>query len=418
MKKTMHLIFAPLLSLVILTIGNGLLVTFVSLRMKLDGYSPDIIGYINSAYFAGLMLGAIRSHKLIERIGHIRAFATFAAVNAGLVLFQILYINPWAWLGIRLLGGVCMAGIFITIESWLLAHSSKKTRGAILSVYMIVFYGAQSGGQFLLDLSDINGIVPFLIVIIFFCFSIVPAAVTKISAPDIEKTKYTNIFKLFKLIPLSVVLSIINGFILGGVYGLLPIFAQGIGLNVSQIALLMGVTIFGGLVLQWPMGKISDHMDRRKVILFINALAALLSIIIIILNGRISFPMLLVILGFFGGATFTVFPVNLSNAIDQVETSEIIATTGALNLAYACGAIAGPILAAYSMSLWGPEGLFYYNAFFYLLSAVYTLYRIIYVRSIPKEEKQPFQNIPRTSPMVGKLNPEATNNNPDNKNNS
>ncbi len=213
-------VLSPIVSLIILVLGNGLFMTYVTVRLKLAGYSSGIVGIITASYYAGILLGCVRAEKYISRIGHIRSFASFASLTAVIILLQGLFINSWYWGVLRFLSGFSMAGLFVTIESWLLVKSTTETRGKILSIYMTAFYAAQALGQFLLDVSDPLSLIPFVITAILTSLSIIPVSMTRTLAPSIEEPSFLSIFKLLKITPLGVTGCTLSGVLLGTIYGL------------------------------------------------------------------------------------------------------------------------------------------------------------------------------------------------------
>jgi MFS family permease len=398
-------IIAPIISLIIMTLGNGLFTTYVSVRLKLAHQPTEIIGFMIAVYFAGFVIGSIRINRLIERIGHIRSFACFASLITVATMVQGMFPLIWVWMVMRFLTGLLTAGLFITIESWLLAQSSIKTKGKILSVYMLTFYAAQAAGQFLLDIADPYSIIPFAITIILASFSIVPICMTRATAPIMQEPSYLHIFHLLKISPVGVIGCVIAGLILGSIYGLLPTYSQDFGMSIKEVAMVMGTTIFGGLLLQWPIGFISDHIDRRKVLFTICFLTTILSIIIAsITNTGIYFLVLSLI---FGGFSFTLYPLSICHASDLLDYKDIVSATAALSLAYGVGAILGPIMASYMMKYLGPNGLFYFFAIVSFILGLYTTIKTFRVAPVPVEEKVTYRNIPRTTPIAGELNPES-----------
>ena len=404
MLNLIRSIIPPIISLIILNMGLGLFMTFVSIRLSLEGSSTKMIGYVTAAYFAGLILGSIRTNKLIERIGHIRAFATFASLITAFIMIQAIFINPLGWLVLRFLSGICIAGLLIAIESWLLAKSTIETKGKILSIYMIAFYASQCLGQFLLDLSDPKSIIPFGIAIILTSLSIFPICMTHVAAPIIEEPSYLNFFQLLKISPLGVIGSIFSGIILGAFYGLGPIFAQELGLSISKIAQIMGITIFGGFVLQWPIGHFSDKIDRRKVLFFVSLLTTILSIVIAMLNS-FSYSSLLIMMFLFGGFCFTIYPLSITHTSDLLDPKDIVAATAALAIGYSIGAIIGPIFSSHIMAIIGPDGLFYFFAVFAIILSIYALWKSWKSLPVAEEEKVKYRNAPRTTPIAHELDP-------------
>jgi MFS family permease len=363
---------APLISLILLILGSGLFNTFISVRLEMEGYDPEIVGIVTSALYVGILLGSLRIDRFISRYGHIVSFIVFAIISTLVVLAQSLWIDPWYWCALRLIGGICMAGIFIVIESWLLIQSTPATRGSILSVYLAVFYAALSLGQFLINIANPMTIYPFLITAFLCALSILPLTIVKITEPKREQSIRLSLRQLFRLSPLGFVGGIISGMLLAAVYGLVPVYAKEIGLSLSQIGNLMAVIIFGGLSLQWPMGRWADKGDRRKILNLASFLAALFGIAIALVNHE-SLTFLLILGWAFGGFSFTLYPLSMAYTCENVREDQIVAATGGFVLSYGIGAIAGPLLAPLVMDLLGSPGLFYFLSFISLFLGVFGL---------------------------------------------
>jgi len=397
-------IVSPILSLIFLTLGNGFFTTYITVRLQAEGYEAGTIGYITAFYYAGLLLGSFRAEKAISQIGHIRSFSVFASSTAVLILLQAFWINPISWAFLRFGAGICMAGLFVTVESWLLYKGTTKTRGKVLSIYMCSFYAAQGIGQYFLDLADPMTMIPFTIAALFSAISILPVSLTKSAAPIISEPSCLTLKKLIRISPLGMLGSLIGGMILSAVYGLIPIYANSLGLNVSEIATLMSMVIFGGLLLQWPIGQVSDHIDRRKVILFTCFVSILLSLSIALFGG-IHHLLLLGLMGLFGGFASAVYPLSVSHTCDQVKKDDVVSATSGLLLTYGSGAVIGPLLAPIAMYLLGPSGLFIY--FMVILGALllFCTLRLSFQTPTPEEEKLTHTNIPRTSPIASEMDP-------------
>lgn len=361
MLKIIKSVIAPIASLAILVMGDALFVTHTSVRLKMGGYSINTIGYIVGGYFAGLLIGSFCWNRIIERVGHIRAYTAMATLLTVLAMFQALSLKIWIWALVRFAGGICIGGLFVVIESWLLAKSTPTTKGKVLSIYMISFYASQGLSQFLLNVADPFSIVPFAIVVILSAISIIPVSITKMSAPIIQEPSNLKIYKLFKTCPLGMLTCVFSGFLLGPIYGLVPVYTKEIGMTIEQIAYASSSIILGGFLFQWPIGQISDKLDRRKVISLTGFCAALCALIITFLNSSSAF-LLFLFLAMYGGFSFTVYPQGISHGSDTVEAKDLIAATAGFSIAYSVGAIIGPMIASFSMTLFGPKGLFIYSA--------------------------------------------------------
>lgn len=348
----------PLMSLVFMMIASGFFNTFISIRLEMEGISAEMIGIVVSALYVGILVGSLRMDRWVIKTGHIRSFVVLAAVLTGLVLAQALFINPWYWAFLRFLGGICSAGIFVIIESWVLMQSSPNMRGGVLSIYLAVFYGALSTGQLLIDLMNPLGVFPFIISAILVAISVLPISIKKVTEPLMKEAERLNLLQLFRISPLGFIGGVISGMILAICMGLVPVYAKEIGMTVREIGIFMAVMIFGGFSLQWPVGRWADRTDRRCVIRAMSFLAAFFGLGFIFAHN--SFVLHLILAWFFGGFSFTLYPLSMAYACERVQESQIVAATGGFVLSYGLGAIMGPILAPIAMSYFGPTGLFYF----------------------------------------------------------
>lgn len=351
---------APLLSLVFMMLASGLFNTFVSIRLELEGVNPEWIGMVTSCLYLGVLIGSWKIDRWISKVGHIRSFVTFAAILALVVLAQAFWIHPWYWCGLRLAGGVCMAGVFIVVESWVLLQSPPNMRGSSLSLYLAVLYAALSCGQLLIDVTDPRGIFPFCITALLLVLAILPVSMHKLSEPKLTESVRLPLSRLFRISPHGFMGGVISGMILASIYGLVPIYAKEIGMNLADIGAFMATLIFGGFALQFPLGHLSDKFDRRLVLNGISILAALLGIAIGLLHQTNIAAFILV--WFFGGFSFALYPISMTYACMQVKSEQVVAATGGFVLSYAIGAVAGPLLAPIAMNLFGPPALFYFLA--------------------------------------------------------
>ncbi len=404
MSSVLKNVTAPIVSLIILMTGSGLFMTLVTIRLRQEEINSIMIGAVTAAYYAGLFLGCFRAEKFIMKVGHIRAYSALAAFTAIICVLMGFWINPWLWILFRFLGGACLAGLFVSIESWLLVKSSEKTRGSILAVYMISLYGASAAGQFLLDIASPSSLTPFALVGALSSLSIIPLSLTKNKEPMLESHSLLSLKKLTQVSPLGFIGAFLSGMILAALYGLSPIYAQEIGMNLSEIATFMGISLLGGLTLQWPLGFLSDRRDRRIILCFASFSSAILAILIALTGYH--FPhLVLLFTALFGGFSFTLYPLSISHACDFFQPKDIVGVTGALLLSYGIGAVMGPLVAPFLMKLFDPEGLYYYFAAISILLGLITLLRMAQKPPVPQREKLPFTNIPRTSPIAGELDP-------------
>ncbi len=402
MLATIKSFLAPLLATTILTMGGGLLNSLLSVNMSLNGYSEQVIGLVMSGNYLGIVLGIFLCQPIVHRVGHIRAFAVFAAVLTAIALMYGIYMGPWVWAFLRICNGLCITGLFIVIESWLNEKVDPTFRGRLLSIYMILVYFGNGSGQFLLNVSDVQGKSIFMIAGIVFAMCLVPISITRAVHPQPLKVPRYNLVKLFQLAPFSMVGSFIAGLINSSFYAMGPMFALEIGLQIHQVSWFMSLTIWAGLLFQWPVGLLSDRLDRLTVMSLAGFLAMIASISIAIL-GAISLSVLLFLTVCFG-VVFTIYPVAMARAQDNIQKEDIVPVSGALILFFGLGACFGPVLASLMITMIGPWGLYYFTA---ICGGSLGVAAWIFRKKLPSkiEDEVPYVAIPKTSPMVGTLDP-------------
>jgi MFS family permease len=407
MFQALKTVASLLLGAGILILGNGLVGIVLPVRMSLEHVPTETAGLVMSAYYAGLVCGCLWGQGVIARVGHIRAFAAFAAGVAATTLIFPLWFNPIAWALLRIIVGFLMAGLFFTIESWLNLRSSKKTRGQILSLYMVTNYLASMLGQLLVNVWSVKGLELFCLGAMLLCLSLVPVVLTKVAGPDIDRTSRLSIAKLYRISPLGVVTSLGAGLVSGAFYGMGAVFGAGIGMSIFAISVFMGITLLGGLLMQWPIGLLSDKYDRRTVMLWVLLAIATTCLLEYALSRTThATAWLLVLTGFFGGATATVYPLAVAHAFDYVEREQMVAASAGMLLSWAIGATAGPLLASLLMSVGGDWSLFLYLAGVSGALAAFTRYRMGRRSALPPAEQAKFA--PRGEGTVaGTLDPRA-----------
>lgn len=404
MKDMLRRTAAPIVSLLIIMLGISYFNTYISLRISIDGWSNFMTGIVYSAYYGGMMIGALYMEKLIKQTGHIRAFSIFAAVAACSIIFQSFTPSPIIWIFFRFITGLACAGLFICIESWLLLLSSVASRGVVLSIYMVALYSAQATGQFILNFFEITGQIAFSITVLFCCLSILPVCFMKAAAPTMSESEHVNIFYVLKKIPLGFLGNLMSGLILSSFYALAPVYAKESGYSIWQISLIMATTITGGMALQWPIGLFSDLVERRKVIITI-ALSLMIISTILFLVEMPPFPLLLFLLFLYGGFSFTLYPISITYCCDFFSSAGITAITCAALIIYGIGSVSGPVISPLVMQITRPSGLFLYSAVLSLLLALFAIWRHYRLPKQSKDTKEPFQPVTTTSPIIAELDP-------------
>lgn len=357
-RQLLAMALAPLLGLFILNIGNGFLATLITLRLDAAGESAVVIGWVSSAYFIGLGLGALFNDRLLLRIGHIRAYGCFASLVAVTVLLQGLWLNPGAWFGLRLIGGWATVGVYLVIESWLLTAADTRVRGRLLAMYMIFLYASSVIGQLLLGIVDAAGEkVPFMVIGMLASLSVLPMAMIPRVSPLIEHAEPLSPLRLIAITPTGVMGTFGSGLVTAAIYTLLPLYLQRSGLEVGHIGYMMAVVVLGGMLLQYPIGRWSDRNDRQQVLIMIGLVCMILSLSILWLPHE---PWILVTLLFLlGGAAFALYPVALSHSADRAPAGALVRMSQGLLLINAVGSTISPPVITPMMAALGDGGLFW-----------------------------------------------------------
>lgn len=393
-----------MLGVATLLLGNGLIGTLLSVRAGIEAFPTVAVGIIMSAYYVGYIAGSRLGPAFIYRVGHIRTFAALAAVAATMAGLHAMLVAPAAWFGFRLITGLCFAGLYVVMESWINGVTTNATRGLVLSVYMLVSLGGLAFGQQLLNLYSPAGFELFVLSSALISLSLVPFVLTTRVAPEVPATAGLDIRRMYAISPLGIAGCFATGLTNGAFWGLGPLFAQGIGLSVAGISIFMSAVIFGGMALQLPLGRLSDRLDRRKLIM-----AACLSNTLLgaaIFAGAYRSDLLLFGLAFvFGGFALTLYSLCVAHTNDFMKEADLVDASGALLLAYGLGALLGPLLGSLLMVAIGPQGLFLYVAIASAALAAFALHRMRRRASMPKEEREAFVAIPETTPAVHRLDP-------------
>jgi len=391
----------------ILLAGVGLLGTFLSLRMSIEGFSEQVTGLVMSGYYVGTILGGFYCHRVVCRVGHIRAFATFAAACTASVMAHGLFVSPVSWGGLRLLTGIAVTGLYMVVESWLNAGADHSNRGRIISVYMVVSFLGLGAGQFLLNAAEVNGPDLFLITGILLALCLVPVSTTHSVQPQVPKILNFNLVALWRTAPMGMFGCLTAGLINGALYTLGPVFGHGIGLTVSGISLYMGATVLSGLILQWPAGLLSDRFDRNIVMAGLGLAVAAISLAIALLM-RESFSLLLTLTILYGGVAFTLYPVAVAHTHDFFPPDDIVAVSSALILSFGVGAIIGPPTAAMMMKFFGPSGLYVFIALSgSIFGGIVAVYRHRRPERLEAEYPVSFVAMRTSSPAVTVLDPRS-----------
>ncbi|HEX6930211.1 MAG TPA: MFS transporter [Gammaproteobacteria bacterium] len=406
MRQTLLSLFALFLAMLTLMLGSGHLGTFLSLRLSAAEIPDWLTGLVMAGYYIGLVAGAWVCPRVLQRVGHIRAFAVFAATNSATVLAQGIFLNAYVWLPLRILTGLCMMGMFMVVESWLNERAPREMRGRVFSVYMLVSYLGTGAGQFMLNVAPIRDPLHFFLIGALFSLCLLPVSLTRAMHPAPIEPVHFNWSRLYKTAPFGIVGVFVAGLMNGSFYALAPLYVRNIGLDVSQIAAFMAATIFGGLLMQYPVGMISDRFDRRGVLATLTILASLVSVGVLSVDS--SYPLLLYgVAVVFGGLLFTSYPVAVAHTHDHFESNQVVTVSAALIVVYGLGAALGPIAASALIYGLGARALFIFISIVGLLFGI-----VAYLRrgadAVSVDAQEPFVAVPTTaSPVINVMDPRA-----------
>lgn len=391
-----------LLGMAILLVGNGYFTTSVGLGAVARGFPASAIGWMMAAYFGGYVLGSALVPRFVQAVGHVRVFAAMAAVVAATAILHGLVADPWLWGALRLAAGVGVLGLYLVTESWLGGQATASTRGRILAVYLIVSQSALGLGQPLVMVDGQGSPVAFGVVALLFCVGLVPILLTRVREPEVPTGPMLSFRRLHREAPLGVWGTAVAGLVAGSFWGVGAVFARGIGLEAGGIAAFMGAVVFGGVVLQFPVGALSDRRDRRAVLAGVALAGAGVSAATMLLAAQA--PRALPAAGaLFGGLTFPLYALCVAHANDRLEAGEALGASRVLLLVYGLGAALGPAAAGHLMVVLGPASLFALFAATLVPLAGYAAYRALRVPAVPQGD---FVAMMRTSEASLELVPE------------
>src|ERR1700722_9348784 len=378
-----------LLGMGVLMLGAGLQSTLLGLRATLDGFPTLVTGFVMSCYYVGYVVGTIVAPPLLRRLGHIRVFAALAAIASVAILVQGCFVNPVVWGAMRLLSGVCFAGIYVVAESWLNDRASRANRGRLFAVYMLILYGGLGAAQFLLIAWNPLTPTPFMLVSVLISLAMVPIVVSAEQLPERAVPRKVRLLELYHNSPLGVVGVIVSGLISAIIFSMGPVYARLSGLETTGVATFMAVSILAAVVTQYPVGRLSDRMDRRTVIAAVCTLAAMVAVSIV------AFPQIprfvfMALTALFSGFALTLYSLSVSHVNDKLEPAQMVAASSALLLVNGTAAAVGPVLAGSLMSVFGPRAYFAILATLSGALAVFDLWRKSRRRPVPPSQKEPF----------------------------
>mgnify|MGYP005995155361 FL=1 len=426
MYKVLKNSWALFAGFAILATAHGFQGNLLGVRSVIEEFNYLATGSLMSGYFVGYFVGANLVPNLVSRVGHIRVFAAAASLASLSSLIHATFVFPSVWILARFLTGFSMIGIFIIVESWLNDRANNRTRGQVLSLYMFITYFAFATGNILLNVSSPVKYEPFILISILFSIALVPILLTKRKPPKFKKTSSMKIKELYKASPFGTLAMLCVGFIYSAILTLSSVYATKMNLSIFEVSILLILITLAGAFFQWPLGYISDKMDRRKVIIVSALFAITFSILAILFSGT-SLPnaftqnltkfnyfstaldkgKLFIFVTLLAGTTLTLFPIILAYVNDNISKDKFVAAGAGLNIIFGLGAMGGPILCSLSMQTFGPNGFFLYVIFFLSILTLFGIYRVN-VNTYEENPDSTFTALPKDiTPLGIELDPDT-----------
>lgn len=400
-SKTLVLVWPLLASMFLIMVGNGLQGTLLSLRGKVEGFSPSLIGMVMSLYYCGYVVGWFVVPHMIKTVGHIRVFAGFASMASTTILLHGLFIHPFLWGVVRFVSGLSFVGLFIVAESWLNNISTNTLRGQVMSAYFFVINGGLFVGQFFLNLAPIENISLFILISILLSLSLVPITLADKPSPGYEEPEHLPFKKLIGKSPLSVASVILTGFVGAGLIAMGPVYAQAIGYSAAKIATFVAAFVFGGTTMPLVMGWLSDRWDRRQVIIWVAGGGALASLLAHTVGGALL-PAVYAI----GGVMASIHGVAIAMMNDRLKSSQMTSATASLILINGLSACFAPVILGTTLDMVGTGPFFVIVGSLFVCLCGYGVYRSIMGPEIHVEDQMDFGPVPtRGTIAMGEMIP-------------
>lgn len=387
MLNDLRATWALLIGIGFMMLGNGLQGTLLGLRATMEGFPTFITGIIMSGYFFGILAGSIVAPRLVERVGHIRVFAALASMASISILVHGLHVSPISWTAMRFVTGLSYAGLYVVAESWLNDRASNETRGRILSVYMVITTLGLGCGQFLLNLGDPRQLELFILVSMIASAGLIPILLTAKPAPGFGPTEKMSLKELYRASPLAVISSALTGAAHGTIFGLGPVYAAQILERTDLVSIFMACVLLGGLITQWPIGWLSDRINRRVTLSVLCMVSIVVCIAAMLLaKGSTAYFVAIAILG---GAAIPMYALNVAYANDRLRPDQVVAASSSLVMLTGIGLSTGPIAVSFLMGQFGSSLFFIGIAIFFTLILGFSAWRMRITEAIAPGDQSP-----------------------------
>lgn len=396
-----------MLGVAFLLVGSGLLTPLLAIRGGIEGFDTQTLGALGSSFFAGFLAGSYVVPATIRRIGHIRAFALLSATVACITLLHELMISAWLWVLLRFFTGMAMVGLYTIIESWLNSYALPAHRARIFSLYMVVSLGSLALAQQFIGWSEPGGHVLFSTAALIVCAAVIPVSSTRLSQPVIEGVASLGLRNLYAKAPVAFIASLFSGLTQGAFWSMSVVWADKIGMDNAGIAAFMSVSIIGGALLQWPIGWLTDRIDRGYVISVVSMVAASLAVLMFLIDaGKTTFALTVGFL--YGGFAFALYPMAVARMMDRLSPGEVFSGNGSLLFLYGIGAASSPAIVGAAMLLLGAWAL---PAWHILVEGSLAYFAWTFAKETPADTAQqtPFVPMVRTAATaLGATDPSAS----------
>lgn len=393
-----------LLSVAMLCLGHGLSGSLISLAANQAEFRTDVTGLVMAGYSAGLLVSAVLTPRLVRSVGHVRTFAGLASSASTAILLFPLWVDPAFWFLLRVITGLCVSGMFIVCESWLNAVSTNRNRGQMLSLYMIVTYGALGIGQLLLNVGDASGFVRFILISCLLSMALVPLILLPAEAPSVEGARSVTVGEIWRASPLAVVGVLASGLGQSAFFALGVVFGLAKGLPLVSVSIMMALPPLGVILSQYPIGWISDRIDRRTIIMLLSVLAAIICAVTMAGGNYLSRLMLISLVTAFGVISLPIYSLVVAHANDHLEKQQVLGASAKLVMLYGVGSMLGPILVGDIMRRIGGDGFLIYMIAVHGALAAFALWRR---RTRPEHLKAQGREVMTVSPVTAPTTPQV-----------
>ena len=381
MLKVLASSWALLLGLMLLMLGNGMQGSLLGIRGAIEDFSTEQLSIVMSCYFVGFLFGSRMAPGMIRRVGHVRVFAALGSLISAVLILYAAAPHWIVWALLRVVIGFSFSGVYITAESWLNNASSNETRGQAMSLYLIVQMIGIIAAQMLLNVADPAGWILFVIPSVLVSLAFTPILLAAAPAPAFENTRPMSFRELFNTSPLGCVGIFLLGGIFSAQFGMASVWAIEAGLNVQELSIFIAVIYTGGLVLQYPIGWLSDRMDRRRLILASSAFGMLVTALPFVVPT--PFWLLLIVAFFMGGVSNPLYSLILAYVNDYLSQSDMASASAGLIFINGLGAIGGPVVVGWMMGALGADAFYLYMSAIFGILLAYGLYRTTRRRTTP-----------------------------------